>query len=161
MAREMTPSKSLLWIAWLSVFTFLAPQPHLAHGESLSDYQFQDEDGNKIHLPDLPVYWKEKPGPWRGLETVHDPIVKARTKREGLEMTRVMRILVNHDKADGYIKAFYVLDKDKLIIGYHAFKENAGPAVETEIMITSVINYVEIYVECSKHGLWKKIYRFV
>ncbi len=41
---------------------------------------------------------------------------------------------------------------------YFGFPINA--ILEAEIKLTSVINYVEIYAECSKHGLWRKVYRF-
>jgi hypothetical protein len=140
---------------------FLLPLP-AGRAEDLNEYRFVDQDGNAVDFPtDIPLYWKEKPGPWRGLEAAHDVTIKTRMRKEGLEMSRVINIKLSHKDTEGEIKSVYVLDKDHFVVGYQKFAPKAGPDLEANIEITSVINYVEICILCSKHGMWKKIYRFV
>ena len=144
----------------LSFFLILLLPAALA--EDSNEYRFMDKDGNAVNFPsEVHLYWKEKPGPWRGLQTAHDVTIKTRTRTEGLESSRIINIRLSHKNTDGDITAIYVLDKDSYVVGYAHFKENSGPDIETEIEITSVINYVEICVLCSKHGMWKKVYRFI
>lgn len=157
--RTLTAKASILLTA-LALLSFTPARA--AQEQDLNAYKFADEDGNQVVFPsDLPLYWNGKPGPWKGLEAAHDVTLKARTRREGLEMSRIMNIRISHKDTEGKIKAIYVLDKDGFVIGYKKFPEKAGNELETEILITSVINYVEICIECTKHGMWKKVYRFI
>ncbi len=127
-----------------------------------SDYKFVDSEGHDVALPHQPIYTVADPGPWKGLELQHLPQATWHMRQQGLEMIRILVVRVPHamgDKNKGRIEAIYVLDKDDLIIGYHAFGAMKKEAV-ADIWINGVINYVQIVVGCSRHGLWKKTFRF-
>ncbi len=122
-----------------------------------------DEQGEEILLPkDVPVYTLEQPGPWREAAAQHELKIKYRIREEGLEDIRVLKILYPHPMKEGtdeWIKAIYVLEKDGIIVGYQSFSPGAEEAA-AEIQINGVINYIEIYAECRKHGLWRTNVKF-
>lgn len=138
----------------------LVVAPARLYSEDYGGYRFVDPvSGEEVHFPDkLPVYTKESPGPWKGLEADHAVAVESRLKKEGLETRRIVHLSLSPGK-DTNLKAVYVLDKDQLIIGYHKINPKK-PVYDAEINITSVINYIQVYVECAKHGLWRKSFRF-
>lgn len=137
--------------------------PSRAGADGDLDYTFKDKDGNLVTFDrNQTFYSKTSPGPWKGLEAAHEPRVKAVIRKDGLEMTRVVSLEVSHDMEEegknGKIKAIYLLDKDGLVVGYEKFGKTRSEA-KMEVWLNSVINYVEVYVECSQHGIWlKKIY---
>ncbi len=159
MAPEMAkPQKFIFKTAVLALGLLMLARPASAGDPN---YRFVDDEKNVITLPThLEIYSKEMPGPWKGHEEEHDPHAKFRIFKEGLESTRVVTIRIVHKQEEGPVKAVYVADKDGLVIGYAKFKKDAK-SLEAEMKINSVINYIEIYVECGKHSLWKTAYRFV
>ena len=144
------------FILSLLIFTSLFTNSTVLAG----DYKFLDPEGNEIIFPkNKPVFSEDYPGPWKGLESFHEPLATWKIKKEGLETIRRILIRVPHpaeDPESGYIRAIYVLDKDGLVVGYHAFHKDKE--ITAEVRVNGVINYVQIYVECTKHGLWRKDY---
>jgi len=136
--------------------------PSLLQGQD--DYKYVDRYGNEIKMPkDVPIYTSQKPGPWTGLESLHEPFLKTRVRLEGLETILVLDLTVRHPmgtetkEETGRIQAIYVLDKDDLMIGYSAVPpDEILNEVKAKIWINGVINYVKVYVLCSKHDFWLK-----
>lgn len=128
-----------------------------------NDYKFMDEDGNEVVFPaEVPVYSAKNPGPWEDLESIHAPEVISYLRKQGLEDVRILTIKLLHPMKEGEkgrIQAIYIFDKDHYVIGYHPFKPGEGKA-EAEIWINGIINYVQIYVHCSRHGMWQTEERF-
>ncbi len=142
-----------------ALLVFSPPLPAYADGDP--DYRFKDSYGNVIENPVFETAYSDKsPGPWKGKEAMHTPRIKAIIRKDGLEMTRVLTVSVDHpdDDSDGRIEALYLLDKDGLVVGHESFKKDH--VIEAEMWLTSVINYVQIYVKCTKHGVWRKEVRF-
>ena len=121
------------------------------------DYKFLDEWGTEVTFPkDVPIHSMKNPGPWGKVASLHLPQVKVSYRNEGLEKILVLHITLNHPMLDaklGSIKKIYIVDKDNLIVGYHEFKAKDKRA-ETKISVNGVINYVQIYIFCSKHEGW-------
>ncbi len=131
----------------------------LAAGEN----DFLDEaSGAVIALPkNRPLYTRADPGPWHGLEGLHDPRLTSKIRKEGLENIRRIFVRIPHPPAvndDDSIKAVYLLDKDGIVVGYRGF-EKVDKVFEAEIRINGVINHLQVYVECAHHGLWRWDYR--
>lgn len=126
-------------------------------GARSAEDPFRDASGNEIYLPEAKsVISFTDPGIWKPVAGLHEPSVKTKVRKEGLENVRVIKVRfaspIAKDDPDA-VKAVYLLDKDAIIVGYHAF--SAGEQ-ETEISINGVINYIHILVECPRHGLWTK-----
>ena len=51
----------------------------------------------------------------------------------------------------------YVLDKDGLVVGFYVF---SALRREYTLNLSAVINYIEVYTECTDHGLWRQDLRF-
>ena len=149
-------NKKLVFLACLFL-TLLASSIVTANEE------YTDEDGNPVKLPDAKTaYSLENPGPWKKEVAFHDPVIKSRILVQGLEMTRVLKITIPHpmgQTAKGVkklsIKAIFLVDKDGTVVGYHSFSADDSEAVY-ETKLNSVINYLEIFVECRQHGVWLK-----
>ncbi len=159
--QNRKPFFSALLLAAALIFAFFCltlPPPCLA-----DDYAFRDEMGNDVKLPkDKPVYSRKNPGPWAAdTALLHEPEVEWSMRKTGLESVRILKISFSHpvSEKEGQIQKVYLADKDGLIIGYKAFETDAKN-FSAEFKINSVINYVRIYVECSKHGLWGNEMRF-
>ena len=129
-----------------------------------NDYKFVDQAGDEIILPrDVPVYTRENPGPWKKTLGTHEPRIKTRVRKAGLEAIRVLDVTVPHpmgteNEEEGLIERIYVTDKDGLMIGYYKFSE-ADKRAEARMLINGNINYFEIFVQCSRHGMWRSNYR--
>lgn len=132
-------------------------------GQASEDYKFKDEDGNEIAYPRrFPIYSLAQPGPWNIEEAkLHEPFLKWRWRKEGLESIRLLRIAIPHPTEDpsfGAIRTLTAFDKDKLPVAFNETTEGLKK-IEVEFRINGVINYVEVLVSCSKHGLWKKEFK--
>lgn len=127
------------------------------------DYVFKDQEGNEVALPkNVPIYSPSNPGPWKEQASLHFPKVKSKYRRDGLEKIRVLYFELPHPVRDeklGSIESIFVLDKDGLIIGYYRFNLFDQTA-QAKVKINGVINYVQIYIVCSRHGVWKFERRF-
>lgn len=120
-----------------------------------SDYSFRNEDYEEINLPSKPVVRMQRPGVLLNAAPAHIPKIVVKARKEGLEKVRLLEFEFPEGRLDiagtDRLMAVYLLDKDGLVIGYHAIN-NSEPSFR--IRINSVINYVQVYVECYKHGLW-------
>lgn len=127
--------------------------------EAASDYRFFDpETGNEVLFPQVDeIYTLKRPGPWKpSVAQWHLPVLKPKFRKEGLENVRMLELTIPHpmDKAQGEIQAVYLKDKDGLLIGYQEFP----PLIknyQASFRLNGVINYVQIYVFCSRHGAWE------
>jgi desulfoferrodoxin (superoxide reductase-like protein) len=117
------------------------------------------EENDDIKLPAGPYYTETNPGPWKDQIQAHIPVVTTKTRKSGLELIRIVEVSVPHpiDKKNT-IMAIYVTDKDGIFIGYKAFTYSSEK-LSGEFTINGVINYFEVYVQCAKHGVWKKTFR--
>ena len=125
-------------------------------------YKYKDAGGNDIVLPtDKPIYSQTNPGPWKGQEKSHLPVViKSRLRQFGLEDVRIINFSIPHPMTEkSRITRIYILDKDNYVIGYYKFPETAKKA-EAQIRFSGVLNYVQVYVQCSEHSLWRTELRF-
>ena len=127
------------------------------------DYKFIDSGGKEILFPkSTPIFSRSNPGPWKGSEQLIEPQLDTRIRRQGLEMIRILEIRIPYpagSAGDNRLQALYVLDKDGLIIGYQKF----DPEEEyffADIWINGIINYIQIYIESSRNGLWRKEFHF-
>lgn len=150
---------SLLFLTGLLIHT-----TRLSAESEQDAYVFVDAEGRKIYFPtDVPVYSKENPGPWRGEEPIHDIVLKIKSRYSGLEKILILNIKTPHpmddtDEETGWIQEIFVLDKDDLIVGYHEF-EPEDTVAKAKIWINGIINYVQIYIRCTRHGLWREEFR--
>lgn len=127
---------------------------------------YVDALGDPVTAPDAKKSFSaEKPGVWKAEAAFHDPAVKSRKLVQGLETTRILTVSVPHpldktgNKNKQPIKAIYLVEKDGMLIGYDSFSEDDAKQVVYETRMNGVINYVEIFVECRRHGMWhKKVY---
>lgn len=129
---------------------------------SAEDYAFRDQYGNEVNVPKgKPIYSRKKPGPWAGLHGSHEPKIEWSLRKEGLEDIRVLKITYTHpfSEKEGRIEKIYLTDKDGLVVGYKAFEEK-DKTFTAKFKINGVINYIQIYTECSRHGLWGAEMRF-
>ena len=129
------------------------------------DYKFLDENGNDVifTLPET-VYTQSQSGPWMKEASLHKLKVHSHVRFDGLESIRIVTIDIPHpmkdkNEKDGVIEKIYLLDKDGLIVGYHAFGTQDKKAI-FQSKLNGVINYVKAYVFCSKHGAWTEDIRF-
>ncbi len=139
----------------LGIFLLLSPNP----AQTASDYKYIDEDDNEIIFPAVTTVWTQSSrGPWSEEEARwHLPHVEARFRKDGLENIRFVRITLDHPPGkskDGTLKAIYLRDKDQLIIGYHSFSPS-DKVFEFKSRLNGVVNYLEIFVFCVDHGVWK------
>jgi hypothetical protein len=139
------------------LFIFILPLLIVQAGWLGAEDPFRDASGNEIYLPKTKsVISFAAPGIWQSVAGMHEPSVKTKVRKEGLENVRVIKIRfsspIAKDDPDA-VKAVYLLDKDAIIVGYHAF--SAGEQ-EAEFSINGVINYIHLLVECPRHGLWTK-----
>jgi len=154
------PNKLIFFL----VLGFLVIGTSLAHAQD--DYKFLDESGKEIIFSrDDPFHTSSDPGSWKEFGGIENMEVKSRIRREGLEMIRILFISIPHraaeDTEEDHIEALFVLDKDGLIVGYDdKLTSEEGVKLTSEIWINGIINYVEIYVKHTKHGTWKKKFRF-
>lgn len=126
------------------------------------DFIFRDKMGNEVHLPKgKPIYSHKNPGPWAGLAGIHEPKAESALRKSGLEDVRVLKLTYSHPSSekDGRIEKIYITDKDGVMIGYKSFDEN-DKNFAAEFKLNGVINYIRIYTECSRHGLWGAEMRF-
>lgn len=120
------------------------------------EYSFRDENYEEIHLPVKPVIQIQKPGSLLNEAPAHTPQITIKSRKEGLEKIRLLQFEfpkeppTDSSRRDR-LMAVYILDKDGLIVGYHAIN---NAEARFRIPINSVINYVQVYIECYKHGLW-------
>jgi desulfoferrodoxin (superoxide reductase-like protein) len=121
-----------------------------------SDYKYIDKLGNEVHLPlEKPLYTQKNPKEFGKVAHFHVAEVKTRVRRSGLEMIRIVTLTVPHPMNDksNRIQKIYVADKDGLVVGYHLF-EPSEESASTELRMNGIINYLQIFVECSNHGVW-------
>ncbi len=131
--------------------------------EILALEEFVDDEGALVKAPDpQKVYNVESPGSLAKEAAFHDPVISTRKLIQGLETTRIIKITVPHplikvknSSPKTPIKAIYLVDKDKLVLGYQSFSARQSEVVY-ETKMNSAVNYLEIYVECRKHGIWLK-----
>ena len=131
---------------------FLIP-PALSLAE---DYAFRDRQGNEVQLPQgQPIYSRKNPGPWAKLSAIHEPKVEWSSRKVGLEDIRILKLSFSHPSSEkeGRLEKIYLADKDGLVIGYKIFTAK-DKNYKAEFQLNGVINYVKIYIECSRHGLW-------
>ncbi len=133
---------------------------------SAEDYRFFDEEGNEVVFPGAPSYFTQKnPGPWSSQEAgLHAIKVKAKFRKSGLENIRILKFTILHPpaskgkvKSNDSISAVYLLDKDNLLIGFQLFDQQTKK-YEFECRINGIINYVQVYIYCGKHGIWKSAF---
>lgn len=128
-----------------------------------AEYFFTNEDGEEVIYPAVPPYSFNAPGPWKGLEDMHQIYLDWHMRIQGLEQVRILRLRMDHpmDKKDelGQIKKIYIADKDNLIIGFKKIPDSKHP-VDVEIWINGVINYIQVIAECDKHGNWRRDFHF-
>ncbi|MSR77235.1 MAG: hypothetical protein EXS63_03265 [Candidatus Omnitrophica bacterium] len=149
--------KPLPFFLILAIFAIASP-PCPAN-----DYQISDENGQEIKLPpSVIIYTQTHPGGWKKEATLHAPKIKSHIRYSGLEQIRIVTIEIPHPMQDetlGAIQKIYILDKDALIIGYrefHAWDKKATFLVK----LNGVINYIKVFITCSKHGDWLSEIRF-
>ena len=156
--RKILPARLLFGGFLTAAFLSL-----MASGLTLADdYVFHDDNGSEVHLPkDKPVYSRKNPGPWAGLSGIHEPKAEWALRKEGLEDVRVLKLSFSHpvSEKDGRIKKIYITDKDGFVIGYKVFEEK-DKVFNAEFKLNGVVNYIRIYAECSRHGLWGAEMRF-
>ncbi len=138
---------------WILTVLALLLHPALLRAEDA----FRDAGGNEIYLPtDKPVISLASPGIWKSVSGFHEPQIFTKVRKDGLEAVRILKIRLPYpivkDDEDP-LKAVYVLDKDGLIVGYHEFSVGEQGI---QMVINGIINYIQIFVECPKHGLWRK-----
>ena len=134
-------------------FCFLSPAYVLA-GEATYI------NGKSVKIPDLPIYDSKNPGPLAEQLAFHRPTLKLKRRKEGLEDTWRLTITIPHPIVEDpkkMVTAVYVTDKDNIIVGYLGF--SAGDTLSGEIRLNGILNYIQIYVYCLEHGLWKSEYR--
>ena len=137
-------------------------------------FEYQSEDGLFWIPPGTPVHSKSNPGDEAKEIERHSPKLEISHRDDGLQDILLLKIKFDHPmipevenleekpedkKADenGRIKEIYIVDKDRVIIGYRSFP-NLVTDASTKIRINGNINYFDIYVICSKHGVWKKTF---
>ena len=147
---------TILLTAFLPLLLLLSFSDVRADG----DYAYRDPNGNTVVLPPRPVILFSNPGILKKDAPRHTPEIENKIRRSGLEHIRVLVVRLPEPITDNQkdpIQKIYVLDKDNLVVGYHQFKTGEQ---KTEIVLNGIINYVQIYVECANHGLWRKSMRF-
>lgn len=125
------------------------------------DYSYRDVDGGVINIPtSASIYTETSPGPWKDLIKQHIPVLTPKIRKEGLELIRILEFEITHAGAEekNTVKGITVADKDGLVIGYAAFLPKTKN-LKAKMTINGVINYIEVYVECTEHGVWKKTFR--
>lgn len=141
------------------VFLFASTLFLLVRPGAADEYSFVSPEGEQIEYPSGVIpFSPANPGPWKGFEPMHQINLDSRIRKQGLEQIRILRIRMNHPmgtKEAGTIQRIYVADKDNLMIGFEEFPENSKE-VDVEIWINGVINYIQVIVECSKHGFWRR-----
>jgi desulfoferrodoxin (superoxide reductase-like protein) len=146
--------------AFFSLFLLLTFSPAPPALTMDLEPSFRDSTGNTVVIPNRPIVLIQKPGIWQHVVDRHTPVIKTRIRRDGLEMTRIMTVRlpepVKEDQKDKITKA-YVVEKDGVIVGFYQFEIGEQ---EAEMAMTAVINYVQVYVECAAHGLWRQDLRF-
>lgn len=149
-----------VFLSWLIIVLIFIFCPSAWSNE---DYKFLDQDGNEIVLPwDVNFYTLQNPGPWSKVAHLHEVKVSTYFRHEGLENIRVVALDIPHPMHNeklGTIQKIYLLDKDRLIIGFYDFSFIEKQA-KAKIKINGVINYVQIFIVCSKHEGWKSEARF-
>lgn len=138
----------------------ISPQSSIVYAQG--DYTLVDSRGNEITLPtDIPVYSEKSPGPWppEAIDFIKPEIVSW-VRKDGLEDIRVITVSANNPfseevKKNHYIKSFYIVDKDGIIISFRAFSEDLEGPATAKFLINGVINRLDVYVEFAEHSLWK------
>lgn len=155
----MKPQTSLYLSFVLLLGLMMSPLPAGISGDE--EYVYVDPSGRIIRLPKKPFYTAAKPGPWKAEDAVaHKPEVTFRMRTEGLENIRILQVKATHPiEKDNQITDIYVLDKDDIVVGYYHFPPGITE-YKGEIWINSVINYLQVYVDCGKHGMWRNEVRF-
>lgn len=148
----------------LPLFSFigfiLLPFPAFSQG----DYKYLDENGEEIilTLPEI-VYTSKNPGPWIQEGSLHIPKIESHLRNDGLEHIRIITFSMSahpmEEKSDNRITKVYIVDKDSQLIGYHSFSAWDKKAI-FRTKLNGVINYIKVYVICSKHGAWMNEYTF-
>ncbi len=148
--------KTILLTAFLPLLLLLSFSDLRADG----DYVYHDPKGNDVILPSRPVILFSNPGILKKDAPRHTPEIQSKIRRSGLEHIRILTFRlpepVKENQKDP-VEKIYVLDKDNIMVGYHKFEIGEQ---EAEIPLNGIINFVQVYVECTDHGLWRKSIRF-
>lgn len=156
------PQKSLVKkITYLTAFGLIILLFSFSPLQAASDYAYKDESGENIGLPlDLPIILLNKPAALSHVAPYHTPEIKTRIRKEGLEWVRELTMKFTKPipkPLKDKITKIYILDKDYLIVGYAVLRPSKPQAV---FRLNGIINYIQIYIQCDEHGLWREDLRF-
>lgn len=116
----------------------------------------RDPDG----LPDRQIVFIQNPGIWQHVVARHTVHMKSRVQKQGLEMVRILKFRLPEpitEEQKDKITNLYVIEKDGQVIGRYEFEVGDQ---EFTLNISAVINYIQVYVECASHGLWRRDVQF-
>lgn len=150
---------NLLLIGVICTF-LIAPSVHADN-----EYRFVNATGDIVTLPtDLPIHTLDAPGPMVSQPNALEPKISTWIRKDGLEDIRVLLIKVKNPFTEGEpelpAQALYVIDKDGLVLGYRKFEDNTETEISEKFTVNGIINHLDVYVEYTNLGLWKKELHF-